>query len=270
MPAEVPDSNENRAVHTADRCTVEASLEETKAERPRNVGLWATAGAVLSAILSSACCWLPLLLIAFGASATGVSVFFETYRPYLLGATAFLLAVGFYLVYFRKQRCEPGSTCAVPNPRVIRFNKVMLWVATVAVFLFALFPNYLVFLIGSGKDSGPITDLTGNGRVFRIEGMTCEACAVNLQSHLVKVPGVARAEVSYKSGTARIFFDTRVVAPSDSKIQEAIKQVGYRGSPVPNGAGATGGASCPDCVPAAAPQTEPEHTQSQKGVSHER
>ncbi len=31
-----------------------------------------------------------------------------------------------------------------------------------------------------------------------------------------------------------------------------------------------GGASCPDCVPAAAPQTELEHKQSQKGVSHER
>ena len=31
-----------------------------------------------------------------------------------------------------------------------------------------------------------------------------------------------------------------------------------------------GGASCPDCVPAAPPQTGPEHKQSRKGVSHER
>ncbi len=39
----------------------------------------------MTALLSPACCWLPLLLIAFGASAAGVSGFFETYRPYLLG-----------------------------------------------------------------------------------------------------------------------------------------------------------------------------------------
>ncbi|MCH7557795.1 MAG: cation transporter [Planctomycetes bacterium] len=235
VPAEVSYSNENKAVSTADCCANEAPLVEAEAEFPRNVGLWATAGAVLSAILSSACCWLPLLLIAFGASAAGVSGFFEAYRPYLLGATGLLLAGGFYLVYFRKERCEPGSTCAVPSPRLVRFNKVMLLVATVVVLLFALFPNYLGFLIGSDKDNSPVTALTGEGHLFRIEGMTCEGCAVNLQSHLVRVPGVTHAEVSYKSKTARLFFDTRVAPPSDSKIQEAIKQAGYQGSPVPDG-----------------------------------
>lgn len=38
------------------------------ARRSSPTGLLATGGAMLSAILSSACCWLPLLLIAFGAS----------------------------------------------------------------------------------------------------------------------------------------------------------------------------------------------------------
>jgi hypothetical protein len=98
--------------------------------RSHNAGLWATTGAVVSAILSSACCWLPLLLIAFGASAAGVAGLLEAYRPHLLGATGLLLASGFYLVYFRKAKCGPGEACAVPNPRLRRFNKITLWVAT--------------------------------------------------------------------------------------------------------------------------------------------
>ena len=235
VPAEVANSDEKTSVHITDCCAVETSLEQTEAEpavKQRNVGLWATTGAVLSAILSSACCWLPLLLIAFGASAVGVSGFFEAHRPYLLGVTALLLSAGFYLIYFRKQRCKPGSTCVVPNPKIIRFNKAMLWVATVVVFLFALFPNYLGLLAGSGKDNGPVTALAGGGRLFRIEGMSCKACAVNLQSRLVKMPNVARAEVSYKSKTAHIFFDASVTSPLDSKIQDVIKQAGYRGFPV--------------------------------------
>jgi copper chaperone CopZ len=59
----------------------------------------ATLGAVFTAILGSACCWLPLLLIAFGFSAAGVGSFFEQYRPYFLTATFALLGVAWYFTY---------------------------------------------------------------------------------------------------------------------------------------------------------------------------
>ena len=49
--------------------------------RAARAGAWASAGAVVSAVFSSACCWLPLLLVAFGASAAGVAGFFEAQRP---------------------------------------------------------------------------------------------------------------------------------------------------------------------------------------------
>ena len=41
----------------------------------------ATFGAVVTSIVASACCWLPLLLIAFGFSAAGIGSIFEEYRP---------------------------------------------------------------------------------------------------------------------------------------------------------------------------------------------
>jgi copper chaperone CopZ len=210
-----------------------AGVAETKARRPRNAGLWATSGAVVSAILSSACCWLPLLLIAFGASAAGVAGFFEAYRPVLLGATGVLLAGGFYLVYFRKEKCGPGEACAVPNPRLQRFNKIMLWAATAVVLAFSLFPRYVGYLLGNGDPHAlAATPASGESRVFRIEGMTCEACTVTLREQLVKVPGVARAEVSFEAKTARVFFAAEDSAPSNEAVLAAIRQAGYSGTPV--------------------------------------
>ncbi|MFQ5504487.1 MAG: mercuric transporter MerT family protein [Planctomycetota bacterium] len=203
------------------------------ASAKRNVGAWATGGAVVAAVLSSACCWLPLLLIGLGTSAVGVAGFFEAYRLYLLGATALLLAAGFYLVYFRKQRCDPGGACAVPNPRLARFNKVMLWVATGLVLLFALFPNYVGMLTGGGEEP-PAATLSGESRVYRIEGMTCEGCATNLRRSLSGVPGIAHAEVSYSEKTARVFFEESAPPPTDGTIRKAIEEAGYRSRGVKN------------------------------------
>lgn len=215
-------------------CCVVGSTESTDAPlgRSRNTGLWATTGAVVSAILSSACCWLPLLLIAFGASAAGVAGFFEAYRPHLLGATGLLLASGFYLVYFRNEKCGPGEACAVPNPRLRSFNKIMLWVATVVVLTFTLFPNYVGYLLGNGDSHALATAPdSGEGRVFLIEGMTCEACAVTLREHMGKVPGVARAEVSFEAKTAMVLFAEGRDVPTEAALLKAIHRAGYSGTP---------------------------------------
>ncbi len=197
----------------------------------QNAGSWATVGAVVAAVLSSACCWIPLLLIGVGASAAGVAGFFEAYRPYLLGATGLLLAAGFYLVYFRKPRCGPGGSCAVPKSRLTRFNKVMLWVASAFVLLFAFFPNYVVLLLasGNGGDREVPAALSGESRTYQIEGMTCEACATHIKAQLARVPGVARVELSYGEKRARILFEDKVVPPTDGAIQQAIEAAGYRG-----------------------------------------
>ncbi|MCL6503851.1 MAG: cation transporter [Pirellulales bacterium] len=55
--------------------------------------------ALLTAVIGSACCWLPLLLIAVGFSAAGVGSFFEQYRPYLLSITFALLGLAWWFMY---------------------------------------------------------------------------------------------------------------------------------------------------------------------------
>lgn len=224
-PVSTPDVNGE----ADDCCAVPAAKTSG---RSRRAGLLATTGAVVSAILSSACCWLPLFLIGFGASAAGVAGFFDAYRPYLLGATALLLASGFYFVYLRKEKCGPGEACAVPNPRLQRLNKVMLWVATAVVVVFALFPKYVGYFLGSGNQQVlPAGPVSGESRVFRIDGMTCEACAMTLREHIGRVHGVARVEVSFEARTARVFSAAQQT-PTEAELLTAIREAGYSGVPI--------------------------------------
>ena len=71
----------------------------TASPAPKPQGSLAVGGALVSAVLSSACCWLPLLLVGAGASVASVSAFFETWRWPLVGMAVVLLGFGFFLAY---------------------------------------------------------------------------------------------------------------------------------------------------------------------------
>lgn len=207
---------------------IETETEEAKKTiKQVNLRTWTSAGAIFSAMLSSACCWLPFALIVFGTSSGGVSGYFEEYRHYLLGATSILLSVSFYLVYFQKEECNTDGTCNSPNPKLITFNKVILWGATVTVLMFALFPNYIGYVI----DEEPKESLSAAGEVtqiYEIEGMTCEACTLKVRDQIKKVSGVVSVHISYADKSAQVSLD-RVSETTQEDILNAISTVGYRG-----------------------------------------
>ncbi len=202
---------------------------------PDRRGLWAVAGAVLSAALSSVCCWLPLLLLAFGTSSAGVSTLFEGYRWPLLGLAGVLLGSGFYFTYFRRPRCAPGAACAAGSTGLRRFQRGMLWFSTLLVLCFAVFPNAVVVLLGDGtppsaleENSGPTSRPLEHSPALLelgIEGMTCPACATTLAADLKKIPEVHRVSVSYDSKRASLELADRGKL---SVVLDAIAAHGYR------------------------------------------
>lgn len=217
-----------------DCCSPQASDATGPAGSADRIGRFSTPAAVGSAILSSACCWLPLLLLAFGLSAGGVAGFFEAVRPYFLAAAGVFLGIGFYFAYFRKQACKPGEACAVPNPKLQRFNRAMLWVAAVFVIAFALFPYYSPALIrafagppASMGSSGPVNPaMPQTTRIYHIEGMTCSACAAGLEVRLAKLRGVTEARVSFGDRTATI--RSAADEPPNRVVREAVEQSGFK------------------------------------------
>ena len=106
----------------------------------------AAGGGITAALASALCCAGPLIAVSLGVSGAGIAARFEPLRPYLLAATAILLALGFWLLRREESRaCEPGTVCASPTAR--RNMRVMLWVATTLAAIFATFPTWSVWLL---------------------------------------------------------------------------------------------------------------------------
>jgi len=216
-----------------------------------NAGALAQVGALTSAVISSACCWLPLLLLAFGVSGGALSATFKAWRPILLPVTFLFLGIAFFLTYRKPKKAAQGldgstdtvtvnsccvsqaqevddSACCPPKAgtagfSINKFNKVMLWLVTVAVAAFAFFPNYIGLITGDGNTLAAWGDL--NKLVVPIEGMTCKACAIKIEKSLRSVPGISAAEVSYDKKRAIIG------APKDTKIsrQAILKAISKAG-----------------------------------------
>lgn len=217
-----PMASPDAAAPMADDCCQPPSERENNGERN---SLVAAGGSVVAAAIASACCWVPLVLLAFGVSAAGVSTGFEAVRPYFLVLAAVLLAAGFYFAYFRRNAaCQPGSACAVPKTKLARFNRGMLWIATVAVLAFALFPNYFGLLASSGLESGQ--QLEGPKMTLAIDGMDCEACSVGIAKSLGKVHGVVDAVVAYPEGRAVVAYDDQSPPSADALVQ-AVLDAGF-------------------------------------------
>jgi len=213
--------------------------------KPERSGLLAAGGAIVAAMLSSACCWLPLSLIALGVSAGSIGTFFDAYRIHFLSLTAVMLVGGFYFVY-RKPKCAPGDACATPNRRLQKLNKVMLWTATAFVALFALFPDYIGYVLGgdddepegfsaqaaevapTSADALPAEGAAADGiaHAYAIEGMSCEGCTAQLRDSLRDVPGVSAVRVSYEDKLARVTFAADA-KPNDGAVLTAIEELGY-------------------------------------------
>ncbi len=62
----------------------------------------------------------------------------------------------------------------------------------------------------------------------KVEGMTCGSCAARVQRALEKVDGVARADVNFVTGTARVASESPVAL---DQLAGAIERVGYRVAP---------------------------------------
>jgi len=106
--------------------------------------------AVASAFLASLCCLGPLLFAVLGIGGAGLLVKFEPYRPHFAVLTLSLLAAGFYFTYApaRAPKVAAGADCACEHPKGNKLGKVMLWISTVLVIGFLIFPYIAAHLFG--------------------------------------------------------------------------------------------------------------------------
>lgn len=203
---------------------------------------FAKIGTVISAIMASACCWLPLLLLAVGVSGAGIAATLETYRPLFIVVTFGFLGSAFYFTYRPKKvaagaghGCCPTEAaetenCCTPTGKrrfnMMSLNKVMLWGVTVLAVAFLFFPSYVGLLFGTGNNIAVTENM--NRAVFQIEGMTCEGCATTVAQAIRQVSGVVAVEISYEKRQAAVGVKPGSPIPK-KEILAALKKAGYSG-----------------------------------------
>lgn len=210
----------------------------------------AKVGTILSAIMASSCCWLPLMLLAVGVSGAGIAATLEEFRPYFMVVTFGFLGAAFYFTYRPKMGtaasgtdcCAPQATttadccpsepaaladCCTPSSghrfSMMTLNKAMLWGVTVLALAFLFFPSYVgAFLGGDGKT---VTE-DMNRVVIQLDGMTCDACAASIAEAIRDVPGVLAVEVDYAKSEATVGTEFCCSIPKE-QILAAIKNAGF-------------------------------------------
>ena len=109
---------------------------------PKN-GRGALATGGVAAILASACCLGPLVLVALGFSGAWIGnlTVLEPYRPIFIGAALIALFFAWRSIFRPARACKPGDVCAVPQVRTT--YKIMFWIVSALVLVVLAFPYVL-------------------------------------------------------------------------------------------------------------------------------
>ncbi len=187
---------------------------------------WTSLGSVVSAAAASACCWLPLVMVATGFSVVGLSTFFQAYRPLFLTVAAVLLGAGFYLNYRPQSRhCAADASCSAADRRLRRWNLTMLWISTALVIALAMFPHYVSSLMPTNAaTSGP--ELARRELTLDIDGMTCEGCEIAVEGVLSELPEVETVDADYSTASAKLTLGPGG-PPSREALERALGRAGY-------------------------------------------
>ncbi|GAB4356063.1 MAG: mercuric transport protein MerT [Methylohalobius crimeensis] len=97
----------------------------------------------LAAILASACCLGPLLLVTLGFSGAWIGnlTALEPYRPIFLGVALVAMILAWRRIFRPVESCQPGEVCA--NPKVRGTYKLLFWLAAGLVLVAFGFPYVL-------------------------------------------------------------------------------------------------------------------------------
>ena len=107
----------------------------TPRDSTQKTGLLALLAGGLAALLASACCIGPLLLLSVGISGAWIGHLTELgpLQPVFLGVAVLALVLAWRRIWRSTQVCEPGQVCALP-----RVKRAYQWLFGLAVALIAV------------------------------------------------------------------------------------------------------------------------------------
>lgn len=193
------------------------------------------AGAVVAAILASACCIGPAVLAFVGLGGAASAFVLAPYRSFLMALAFVLLGVAFYVAHHRSRAncCVDGRG---PEASTSRSTKSLLWLATLFVALLAGSSLFIGGAVRSPESRGDVATAKGSSggaissqtTTLEIRGMTCGGCVARVEERLARVPGVVGYEVSLENNEARVSYDPAATTPE--VIVAAVAETGFGAS----------------------------------------
>ncbi len=182
---------------------------------------------ILSAILASACCIGPLLLVAIGVSSWAALVG-RYHWFFLIGGMAVLTWA--WAKYLREKTVCHCEHRAMDGRRS---GMLTLLIATIMVLGFAGL-NVSRYVLASAPTSAQAQTQVANGLsrvVIPVEGMSCATCEIPVRHALRRIDGVKATHVSAATKTATVDYEAAKTNPE--QLIAAINSTGYRAS-LPN------------------------------------
>ncbi len=96
----------------------------------------------IAAVLASACCLGPLLLVTVGVSGAWIGNLtrLEPFRPIFIVVALVALLFAWRNIYRPVRACQPGEVCALPQTR--RLYKVLFWASVALTSLALVYPYF--------------------------------------------------------------------------------------------------------------------------------
>ena len=181
---------------------------------------------ILTAITASLCCITPVLALIAGTS--GIASTFswiKPFIPYLIGLTVLVLV--FAWCQKLKPLKEIDCECEKDEKPKFMQSKKFLGIVTVFSVVMLAFPYYSgIFYSNIEKQIIIVDKSVIKTTEFKISGMTCASCEVNVNHEVNKLNGVVNSKVSYENGNAIIAFDK--TKTNEVEIEKAINLTGYK------------------------------------------
>lgn len=176
---------------------------------------------ILSAIVASSCCVLPVLLVVAGLGSLGVGSLLGRFHWGFIGVALALLIYA-WRVYFKERRRCRAASCEMKSGKT---TKWALLVASLIVFTLTSLNFYTYANQHSSQPRSAST--TGLAQVrIPVEGMTCLTCKLTVELSLKRLAGVQEADANVTDSAVHVSYDPTHASLDD--LIAAINKTGYR------------------------------------------
>ena len=114
------------------------------ANKIENKSGWFVGGGIIASIIASLCCVGPLILTILGVSGAAALSKFEALRVPMIFLVIVLFGIAGFVLYRKRNSCEPGSICA--DPKKFRRMAIFYWIGLVIALLGITSPQWVAWL----------------------------------------------------------------------------------------------------------------------------